>query len=348
MCYNTEKSEVSRLIIKRLLALLLVLTLCITAGGCLVRNQWEDWEYSAEESAKPPASSDEEPDPDNSAGSPLLYKVTDANGHTLWLFGAIHVGREAMYPLPDYVMNAFDNADTLAVEVDMVAFNQDSAGLTAAVRQLRYPDGSLVTSHIPKELYDQAVELLTQHGSYNEKLIYYMPSLWSNYVDSVAYAKANVKSSLGVDRYLLSLAYQQKKEVYSIESGKFQYGLLASFSPELQQSMLEDSVEKCISGSVTQELEMLMDLWFTGDEAGLARLLTGSEVTDDPQQQALYDEYIDKMFTQRNDSMAQYAKAALLSGKEVFVCVGAGHIIGPNGIAQQLEDQGYTVRLIGK
>ena len=47
---------------------------------------------------------------------PLLYKVTDDDGNTIWLFGSIHVGRDEFYPLPDYVMDAFEGSESLAVE----------------------------------------------------------------------------------------------------------------------------------------------------------------------------------------------------------------------------------------
>lgn len=329
------------MLFRRLFALLLVLALCFTAGGCMVENEWEDWNYSAEESAKPPATGGE-----SGAATPLLYKVTDTQGHTLWLFGAIHVGREDFYPLPDYVLNAFDGSDTLAVELDIIAFSNDKAGRTEAIRQLKYTDGSVVTDYIPQELYDEAVALLTQAGNYDPALVNYMPVLWSSYVDNAGYAKAQVTGSQGVDRHMLNLAYKQNKEIYDIESGKFQYAMMTTYSPELQQLLLEDSVEKYTSGSVKQEMEDLMALWASGDAEALAQLVDGTSSSADPQEQKLRQEYIDITFTQRNNSMTKYAEYALLSGKEVFVCVGAGHIVGSTGIAQQLANMGYTVQIV--
>ncbi len=35
--------------------------------------------------------------------TPLLYEVRDESGHTLYLMGTIHVGRDDMYPLSDAV-----------------------------------------------------------------------------------------------------------------------------------------------------------------------------------------------------------------------------------------------------
>ena len=57
------------------------------------------------------------------AGSqPLLYRVTDEDGHTVYLLGTIHIGREDMYPLSDAVWTAYHASDVLAVEIDMVAY----------------------------------------------------------------------------------------------------------------------------------------------------------------------------------------------------------------------------------
>jgi uncharacterized protein YbaP (TraB family) len=52
------------------------------------------------------------------------------------------------------------------------------------------------------------------------------------------------------------------------------------------------------------------------------------------------------MVTQRNISMADFAEEALDSGKEVFICVGAAHVVGPGAMADLLTQRGYTVEVI--
>ena len=328
---------------KRFLALLLVLTLCLTATGCLVKNQWEDWDYSAEDMAKPQ-------DPDDqtqlSSATPLLYKVTNASGNTLWLFGAIHLGIPEFYPLPDYVLNAFDGADTLAVEVDIIAFNKDQEARTEAVRELRYKDGSVTANHVPHDLLGKARDLLTSANLYSEAMNSYMPALWALYVDNATYRNVQPTSSLGIDRHLLNRAYEQNKPIYSIETGKFQYSVLASFSMELQALLLEEAVRKNTDGSANQTLTELAQIWAAGDEEKLSKLLAEEDVPSSSKE--LYEEYFDKMFVQRNNTMTQYADSALRTGKEVFICVGAGHVVGEDGIAQQLKDMGYTVEVVSK
>lgn len=62
--------------------------------------------------------------------APLLYKVTDGDGNVIWLFGSIHVGRDDYYPLPEYVLDAYEGSDALAVELDAVAFENDMTAQT--------------------------------------------------------------------------------------------------------------------------------------------------------------------------------------------------------------------------
>ena len=61
---------------------------------------------------------------------------------------------------------------------------------------------------------------------------------------------------------------------------------------------------------------------------------------------ALYAEYNDALVTQRNLSMTEYAVEALESGQELFICVGAAHVVGEGAMAELLREMGYTVELV--
>ena len=170
--------------------------------------------------------------------SPLLYRVTDQQGNALWLFGSIHVGTEDYYPLPDYVLNAFDGSDALAVEVDIMAVEWDFLGQAQLLQLLMYTDGTTISDHLPQETYDRAVAILQENETYSEALDYYMPAFWWSTVESLSYAKMGAQASLGVDRHLLKRARHAGKPVREVESAQLQYSLMAEFSPQLQQLLL--------------------------------------------------------------------------------------------------------------
>lgn len=279
--------------------------------------------------------------------SPLLYKVTDGEGNTAWLFGSIHVGQDYFYPLPDYVTEAYENSDALAVEADMVTFNADLEAQTKALMKLIYLDGTTISDHIPQDLYTKAVDTMTECGIYLSALDMYYPVMWSNLLDSAQLQTLDANGELGIDMHFLNDAHETGKEIQEVESAEFQYGMMAGFSEALQIELLESSLYSYEHMDETNtELFELMDAWADGDEEALLTILNEEPEFENDEEALLYAEYTDAMITQRNITMADFAQNALTSGKEVFICVGAAHVVGPGAMADLLTQRGYTVELI--
>lgn len=282
-----------------------------------------------------------------STATPLLYKVSDENGNVLWLFGSIHVGMESYYPLPEYVLTAFDGSDALAVEMDIMAFEWNFPLQAQLLQKLMYLDGSTVQSHLQPETYRRAVEILEENESYNESFTYYKPVFWWSTIESLCMKKTGAQTALGIDRHLLKRARNDGKPVREVESAEFQYGMMAEFSEELQIELLESSIALYDNWEASAaDLQQMMELWASGDEAAFAAYLNTEAEFADEQEAALYAEYNDKLITQRNQTMTAYAEDALLSGEEIFICVGAAHIVGQGAIAENLRDLGYTVEIV--
>lgn len=279
--------------------------------------------------------------------TPLLYEVTDEQGHTVWLFGSIHVGQETFYPLPDYVTDAYNGSDALAVEFDVVAYQEDLQAMMADMQLLVYSDGTTIKDHIPQALYEECVQILKENNSYNAMLDYYCPSMWAQFIDSITMEATGVNTELGIDVHFLNLAHQENKTIVDIESASLQYGMLAGFSDELQIMLLESSVDSYgMPKMYGQSLQLMLDAWQRGDVYTLEALATTTPVLASKEEKALYAEYNDALLTQRNIGMADFAEDALTSGQELFICVGSAHVVGDGGIADLLEDRGYTVEIV--
>lgn len=306
-----------------LLVLVLIFSLCLT--GC----------QRAEEDSR------------QSTITPLLYRVTDEQGHILWLFGSIHVGLDSYYPLPDYVLDAFDGSDALAVELDIMKVEWNFVQQTQLLQLLLYTDGSTISDHLPAETYTRAVEILTENEMYNESFDYYMPAFWWSTVESLSYEKMGAQASLGIDRHLLKRARNDGKPVREIESAEFQYAMMANFSSQLQQLLLESAIYSYDNlDAASVDLQDMMRLWAEGDEAAFGAYLNQEEQIDDPVEAELYREYNDSLVISRNLTMTEYAEAALASGEEIFICVGAAHIVGEVAIAENLRQLGYQVEIV--
>lgn len=343
--------------LKQLLAWILVFAMCFVLVACKDSEKTENDDSVGSAVKKPTEikAPSEEKDPTEPsdvpvtypAKGPLLYRVSDKQGNVIWLFGSIHVGREDYYPLPAYVLNAFDNADSLAVEADLIAFEKNTKMQMQALSCLVYKDGTTIKDHIPQELYTKAVEILKSYKSYASALDYYYPIFWSSMIESLLMEKMDGDINLGIDRHLLERAYTNQKEIQEVESVQFQYQMMADFSYELQGILLKSSLEMCEDPDQTNaDLKELMDLWASGDEQAFAAYLASEDDDVTDEERPLYEEYHQVMIVDRNLSMTNYAENALKSGKEVFICVGAAHIVGDGAMAQMLAQRGYTVECV--
>lgn len=334
---------------KKLIALLLALALLLSMAACTSPaadpvSEEKETESTEVTTEKP---TDPEPEPPAATSTPLLYKVTSEYGGVVWLFGSIHVGIDEMYPLPDYVLDAYNEAYALAVECDVIALQKDMALMTELVKMMLYLDGTTISDNISPELYEAAVKILEENNSYVKALDYYLPVMWYSTIENFTYANAGYDSDIGIDMTLLTMAKAEDKPILEVESAKFQYEMLASFSPELQELLLQESVDAYGSEENLEALDSLLTAWCQGDLDALLEYLNEEPDSDtDPEELKLIEEFNTAMIVDRNIAMADYAEEILNSNDRVFICVGMAHILGDGAMVDLLQQRGYTVERI--
>ncbi len=330
---------------KRLLALLLVLILCLSLFGCQTEQDRPD--PTEPEKVQQEATQPKETQPaEKKASTPLLYKVSDESGNVAWLFGSIHVGREDFYPLPDYVMEAYRGSDALAVEVDILELESAPSQQKDALTALAYTDGSTIADHLPEETYQKAVAAMQELGVYDSAMDHFMPVVWWSVLQTALYERAGAHGDLGIDRYFLSLAKEEEKPVLEVESADAQYGMMAGFSEQTQVFLLEQMLVMYDSPMVMSlSLRALMNQWASGKEDALNKFF-GTQNAASAEDQQASSELSQALTGQRDVDMTAYAVEALQSGKEVFICVGAAHIVGQGAVVESLRAMGYTVEIV--
>jgi uncharacterized protein YbaP (TraB family) len=244
-------------------------------------------------------------------------------------------------------MNAFNEADALAVEFNIVAFQENMGAMMNALKSMVYTDGTTIKDHISKETYDDAVAILKENNVYMSQYDYYMPCMWESMVSELLYKKNNIDLENGIDKTLIKEANKQNKKVYDVESAELQYGMLASLSDKIQEMLLQSAVESYKENKL-DGLDELVNAWATGNKDGLRALLGEEPEFENEEEKQLYAEYNKALLTDRDLGMIKYVEEALVSGENVFVCVGAAHIVGENGIVDQLQSKGYTVEVVSE
>ena len=127
---------------------------------------------------------------------------------------------------------------------------------------------------------------------------------------------------------------QQRRAFETIEQ---QIGFLANLAPDVQRQMLVDAIDQ--TEMTSEQLDLLSTAWERGDVDTLERL-----VVEDTRQQ--YPEVYRVLFAERNNAWMETLTRELDGSGVDFVAVGAGHLLGPDGLVEQFRAGGLTVERV--
>lgn len=320
----------------------LLLTLALLLGGCSLHISFGPRPESGS-SASPGSSSGS--DVSVTEYTPELWRVTsDDYSGSFYLFGSIHIGDDDMFPMPDYVENAYAECGALAVECDIVAFEQlPESEITRYYIPFMLDDGTTIRDHLSKDIYEAAKKILRDAGYYNVSMDYYNAAMWSSLVDQVAAENSGLKFENGVDRHFLEDAHRTGKKILEVESVEFQYAMERDFSDELYNLIMRDCVEESYLDDYADGLRELLRCWKNGTVS--AELEAETDYSDlTAEERALMEHYDKVTCDDRNVGMADAAEEYMKQGMDVFFVVGAAHMCGENGVVALLKARGYDVQ----
>lgn len=302
----------------------------------------------------------------DAASKGFLWEINSGD-NTVYLLGSIHVADYNIYPFSSKMLEAFASADALGVEADTLnpAIDNNQLMMKYAI----YTDGTTLQDHVSDEAYQLAVQAGAAIGLSEEMVSYYKP--WVLYLTFDVMASINPDSTedlataavLGIDSKFLTDAYLTGKPIIELESIDFQYKMLDGFSEELQELLMVSSIYALMDTSVASTnssedfLSDALDYWKTGDVEGFLGTAS-STPTDYPDEtelseeekivKELYDEFNNKMFTQRDMGMADKIDQMLKAegSNTYFVVVGSAHYISDYSVLDMLEEMGYEINQI--
>jgi len=266
----------------------------------------------------------------DSFDSGLLWRVERAGVTSSYLFGTMHSDDPGVVKLPEPVQRAFDQAQSLTLEVVL-----DPRSLLSMTSALLMTDGNTLDSVIGRKLYERTVEVMSTRGM-PEMLVANMKP-WA-----VAVILMTPPGNNGVvlDHVLYQSAVATGKEVHGLETVAEQMGLFDDLSRKDQITLLEDTLDNLdIMGQLLDEIQAAYL------DRDLKRLLELNEVSmrdSDPQLAATFNR---KVIVERNHRMAERMQSRLSEGQQ-FIAVGALHLAGEEGLLKLLSERGYRLSRI--
>lgn len=277
--------------------------------------------------------------------TPAVWKVTSPKGNEMYMMGSMHALNKTCYPLPDYVMNAYENCDILAVECDITDIMSGAGTQLKYADKMTYPEGGKLEEHISEETWENLIGYLDYYNIKPTK--YENNTAWVVYasLQSVSLKGTGLTADRGVDGYLLDSAHRDNKEIHEVESVDSQLTMLMEFPDEMYDILLATYSADSAEALAQQNLDTFR-AWKTGDVEWIEKEAVADFPEGEGVEKALVDEYYSKMYVERNAHMENDAKELIDSSKNVFFVVGLAHFVGDIGIISLLEKDGYTVERV--
>lgn len=255
-----------------------------------------------------------------------------------FLHGSVHLLKHKEDAQSEAIDEAFKNADTLVVEVDVTAISEQ----TIAAHSLKlglYPPGDDLTQHLSPARWQNIASALPKLGLDPTAVIRMKPWFLSLLIEMQSLQKDGYSADNGVDLGYLRRAHSsiEHKTIAELESAQEQLQILATIPETAQVSMLEDAIAQ----SDSDLFERLLSAWKQGNLAELESALF-QQLQSKPESAPIYE----AMFFERNRQMTKDVVELLNTGTRLFVVVGAGHLVGSQGIPALLRTEGFAVKQV--
>ena len=277
--------------------------------------------------------------------TPLMYEITKKGiNNKIYLFGSMHMVDLEEFDFPDQVMDAYNKSHYLACEFDIDNY-KNNADTVEEAQKLIYTDGTKLQNHISKDLYDKIVKYFKDKNMYSEALDLMVPYAINATISQELAKDAGLKGD-GIDEHFLKKAKSDNKKIIEVESYEFQSELVLSFSEKLYEIAIEEVLDNY--DEAVEEMKEMYKAWKKGDIKSLLKYSVLESTSDDANKYTeeelnLIKEYNKKMLDDRNAIMADKLVEYFEKGQDVFFMVGAGHLVGDNGIASLVKAKGYNV-----
>jgi len=262
----------------------------------------------------------------------FLWKV-QSKTNTVYVLGSIHYLKKEIYPLDEKIEKAFDESEILVVEADVANIGKED--MQKLLENAFYTENDTLQKHLSPESYGLVKKKLEELGASLEVANKYKPWFLGLNLVSLEALKLGCDPNYGIDRYFLEKAAERKK-ILELESLEYQFKLFSGLSEKDQQSFLL-YILKDIK-VLEQELDKLVKAWNAGDEKGIELIMTKS-IKEDKRLVPIYE----KLVVERNRKMVSKIAEYLKEKETFFVIVGAGHLVGNQGIIKLLKGKGFFI-----
>jgi uncharacterized protein YbaP (TraB family) len=262
-----------------------------------------------------------------------LHALWELHGkhNTVYILGSIHVLRPSDYPLAPAVLNAYGNANSLFMEVNLAELDPQRMQ-TELLASARLPEGKTLPAIMGDARYERAQALAQEVGIDIGIFDAFAPWFAAEAISQLQLQQLGFQPKSGVEMFFLDRARADGKSVAGLETVHDQIALFGALSMDEQADYLISSLEE--AHDLPKEVAAMVHAWADGDTQWFADQLK-SEIGRDP---VLYD----SVLVARNRKWVPKIEALLNDDKNYLVIVGTAHLVGQGSVIALLKKDGIA------
>jgi uncharacterized protein len=249
----------------------------------------------------------------------------------VFLLGSMHMFKATAYPLDPRIEKAYQSCPRVVFEADLEGTGTDEIR-DMMLKLGTYHDGKTLSKEISEKTYVLFKDRVEANNLEVEQFDTYRPWFAALSIATVELKRLGFTAQNGLDAHFSKEAASDKKKMIYLETPRQQLDMLANAFPGKEEDLLKQALEE-IAVLEKASTEMVQ-AWKAGDAARM-EAFTHKSLKEFPEVEK-------KLFTERNKAWTIRISRLLSQEGDVFVVVGAGHLVGKGGLLEMLKAKGYT------
>ena len=265
------------------------------------------------------------------ADSPV-WKVSKGE-HYIYLAGTVHLLGKADYPLPSTFEQAYKDSEKLVFETDIEEF-QTPAFQKIFMEKLTFPEGKTIQNVISKNTFAALKKHLSDRGVPVEQLIKFKPGMLTMVLSVLEMQRLKIADA-GVDDFYLQKGMKDHKKLGYLESVNEQLSFIIDMDKGNPDELIMYTLRDI--SQIEEQMAVIKQAWRKGDNAKLRDMVLIPWKKNFPE---LYN----NLLVNRNNKWIPQIEAMLSTTEVEFVLFGALHMVGDDGVLEQLKTRGYHIQ----
>lgn len=268
----------------------------------------------------------------NAVAKSPVFKVSKGDDH-LFIGGTIHLLSEQDYPLPSAFDKSYKNSDSIIFETDIAAAQSPEMQMKILPIMMN-PTGTSLKSQISDESYQLLTSYLTEQKLPIETFDMLTPIGVSLTLLAIELQKRGITGANGVESFYNLRGKNDSKEFEQLESIDEQVSFIKKMGEGDPDMIIKSSISEM--KNLNKMWDSMVSAWKQGNFKELEAIGITPMLKDFP-------EMYQYLLVDRNNRWMKKIKPMFGDQDIEFIMVGALHLVGEDGLIEQLKELGYKV-----